>query len=142
MLNCAVVMGRLTTDPELKKTPTGVSVTRFNVAVDRDYVKPGEERKTDFITIVVWRQTAEFVCKYFSKGSMIAVQGAIETGLYEKDGVKYHTFEIKADSVSFCEGKKNDVQANNSSQAESQTTESTCTAEEFAAIADDDDVPF
>ena len=142
MLNCAIVMGRLTADPELRQTPSGVSVVRFTVAVDRGYVKQGEEKKTDFLKIVVWRQAAEFVCKYFSKGSMIAVQGAIETGSYEKDGVKHHTFEIKADNVSFCEGKKNDGQNNNSSQGEPQATESTYNADDFTALADDDDVPF
>ena len=142
MLNCAVIMGRLTSDPELKKTPSGVSVVRFNVAVDRNYAKQGEEKKTDFLKIVVWRQAAEFVCRYFSKGSMIAVQGAIETGSYEKDGVKHYTFEIKADNVSFCEGKKSDGQSNNSPQAEPQATESAFNANDFTALADDDDLPF
>ena len=142
MLNCAVIMGRLTSDPELKKTPSGVSVVRFNVAVDRNYAKQGEEKKTDFLKIVVWRQAAEFVCRYFSKGSMIAVQGAIETGSYEKDGVKHYTFEIKADNVSFCEGKKSDGQSNNSPQTEPQATESTFNADDFTALADDDDLPF
>ena len=142
MLNCAIVMGRICNDLELRQTPSGVSVTRFSVAVDRGYTKQGEERKTDFISVVAWRQSAEFVCKYFSKGSMIAVQGAIETGSYEKDGVKHHTFEIKADNVSFCEGKKNDGQDNNSSQAEPQATESAYNADDFTALADDDDLPF
>lgn len=142
MLNCAVVMGRLTSDPELRQTPSGVSVTRFTVAVDRGYTKQGEEKKTDFINVVAWRSNAEFVCKYFSKGSMIAIQGAIETGSYEKDGVKHYTFEIKADNVSFCEGKKNDGQSNNSPQAEPQTTESAFNTNDFTALADDDDLPF
>ena len=102
MLNCAVIMGRLTADPELRQTPNGVSVTRFSVAVDRGYVRAGEERKTDFINVVAWRQTAEFVSRYFSKGAMIAVQGSIQTGSYEKDGIKRSTFEIVADNVSFC----------------------------------------
>ena len=68
MLNCAVIMGRLVADPELRQTPNGVSVTRFRVAVDRSFVKQGEERKTDFIDVVAWRQTAEFVHRYFPKG--------------------------------------------------------------------------
>lgn len=106
MLNTAVIMGRLTADPELRKTPQGVDVTRFTVAVDRGYVKQGEERKADFVSVVCWRNTAEFVCKYFTKGSMIAVQGAIQTGTYEKDGIKRNTFEIVADNVSFCGGKR------------------------------------
>lgn len=139
MLNCAVIMGRLVADPELKKTPSGVSVTKFTVAVDRGYVKEGEERKADFINVVVWRQAAEFVCRYFTKGSMIAIQGAIETGSYEKDGVKHYTFEIKADNVSFCEGKKSDGQSNNSPQAEPQATES---AYDIVYDDSDDSLPF
>ena len=93
MLNCAVVMGRLVADPEVRQTPSGVSVCRFTVAVDRSYVKQGEQRQADFIDILAWRQTAEFVGKYFQKGSMIAVQGSIQTGSYEKDGIKRRTFE-------------------------------------------------
>ena len=139
MLNCAVIMGRICNDLELRQTPSGVSVTRFTVAVDRGYTKQGEEKKTDFINVVAWRSSAEFVCKYFSKGSMIAIQGAIETGSYEKDGVKHYTFEIKADNVSFCEGKKNDGQSNNSPQAEPQATESV-----YDIVYDDSDsdLPF
>lgn len=140
MLNCAVIMGRLTADPELRKTPSSVPVTRFTVAVDRGYAKSGEERKTDFINIIAWRATAEFICKYFSKGQMIAVQGSIETGSYEKDGVKRYTFEINADNVSFC-GSKNDGQGSNSSQNESQAT-GTASYDDFSAVADDADLPF
>ena len=89
MLNCAVIMGRLTADPELRTTTSGISVTSFSVAVDRSYVRAGEERQTDFINVVAWRQTAEFVTRYFHKGSMIAVQGSIQTRNYEdKTGAK------------------------------------------------------
>lgn len=104
MLNNAVVMGRICNDLEVKKTPSGVSVCRFNVAVDRP-TKQGEEKKTDFISVVCWRGTAEFVGKYFKKGQMIAVEGSIQTGSYEKDGVKRNTFDIVADKVSFCGDK-------------------------------------
>ena len=76
MLNTAIIMGRLTADPELRTTNTGLSVTTFTVAVDRGYVRPGEQRQADFINCVAWRQTAEFITKYFQKGSMIAVQGS------------------------------------------------------------------
>lgn len=137
MLNSAIIMGRLTADPELRKTPSSVSVTRFTVAVDRGHTKQGEERKVDFINVIAWRQTAEFVCKYFQKGSMIAVQGAIQTGSYEKDGRKYNTFEIVADNVSFC-GGKNDGQGGNSSQNEPQAKES----EYNIDYSDDSDLPF
>jgi single-strand DNA-binding protein len=143
MLNCAVIMGRLTADPELRKTPSGVSVARFTVAVDRGYAKEGEERKADFINVVVWRNTAEFVCRHFHKGKMIAVQGSIQTGSYEKDGVKHNSFEIKADNVSFC-GAKNEGQGNNSSQNEPQATESALNNSfDYMAMADDDsELPF
>ena len=73
MLNRVILMGRLVADPELKTTASGVSVTSFRIAVDRSYVKSGEERKADFIDIVCWRQQAEFVCRYFGKGSLISV---------------------------------------------------------------------
>ena len=143
MLNCAVIMGRLTADPELRQTPSGVSVTRFTVAVDRGYVKAGEERKADFINVVAWRQTAEFVTRYFSKGSMIAVQGAIQTGSYEKDGVKRSTFEIIADNVSFC-GSKNESSNGAAPRAveTAATSFSNGSIDDFATVADDDDLPF
>lgn len=104
MTNVAVVMGRICNDLEVKKTPSGVSVCRFTVAVDRNF-KQGEERQTDFIDVLAWRGTADFLEKYFSKGQMISVVGSIQTGSYEKDGVKRKTFEIVADNVSFCGGK-------------------------------------
>lgn len=144
MLNCAVIMGRLTADPELRQTPSGVAVTRFTVAVDRGYVKPGEERKADFINVVAWRQTAEFVSRYFQKGSMIAVQGSIQTGSYEKDGVKRYTFEISADNVSFC-GSKSETGTNGAPGTTAPVAApsfSNGSADEFAAMADDDDLPF
>ncbi|MBO5463762.1 MAG: single-stranded DNA-binding protein [Clostridia bacterium] len=137
MLNCSVIMGRLTADPELRKTPSGVSVTRFTVAVDRAY-KQGEERKADFINVIAWRGTAEFICRNFNKGKMIAVKGAIQTGTYEKDGRKINTFEIVADNVFFC-GSKNDGQGGNSSQNEPQATES---AYDIDYDDSDSDLPF
>lgn len=145
MLNCAVIMGRLTADPELRQTPSGVPVTRFTVAVDRGYVKAGEERKADFINVVAWRQTAEFVSRYFQKGSMIAVQGSIQTGSYEKDGVKRSTFEIIADNVSFC-GSKSESGTTGAPRTTAATVAapsfSNGSADDFAAMADDDDLPF
>ncbi len=106
MLNCAVLMGRLVADPELRTTANGTSVTSFRIAVDRSFVRQGEERQADFIDIVAWRQTAEFVTRYFHKGSMIAVQGSIQTRNYEdKNGNKRTAFEVVADNVSFCGSK-------------------------------------
>ena len=102
MLNRVILMGRLVSDPELKTTPTGASVTNFRIAVDRSYVKQGEERKADFIDIVCWRQTAEFVCRYFGKGAMIAVEGQLQTRTYQaKDGTNRYVVEVVADNVSF-----------------------------------------
>ena len=115
MLNCAVIMGRLTADPELRQTPSGVSVTRFTVAVDRGYVKPGEERKADFINVVAWRQTAEFVSRYFRKGSMIVVEGSLRTRTYNDKrypDVKHYVMEVLADQVYFGESKKSESTGN------------------------------
>lgn len=107
MLNTAIIMGRLTADPELRKTTTGLSVTSFTVAVDRNY-KSGDERQTDFINVTAWRGTADFVSTYFKKGQMIAVQGSIQTRNYEdKNGNKRTAVEIIAENVSFC-GSKNE----------------------------------
>ena len=106
MLNCAIIMGRLTADPELRTTGNGISVTSFSVAVDRNYQRQGQERQTDFINVVAWRQTAEFVSRYFRKGQMIAVQGSIQTRNYEdRNGNKRTAVEIVADNVSFCGSK-------------------------------------
>ena len=100
MLNRVILMGRLTADPELKTTPNGVSVTSFSIAVDRSYVKSGEERKADFFNIVCWRQNAEFVCRYFSKGSMIAVDGQLQSRSFQaKYGSKSYFVDIVADNV-------------------------------------------
>ncbi len=114
-LNCATIMGRLTAKPELRSTTGGISVTSFCVAVDRNYMKEGEERKVDFINVVAWRQSAAFVTKYFDKEQMICVKGAIQTRNYEdKDGNKRTAFEIVADSISFCGDKKKENTDNSS----------------------------
>ena len=83
MLNVVAIQGRLTHDPELKTTPSGVSVCSFRIACERSYSPKGEERKADFFTITAWRQTAEFVSKYFQKGSMIAIEGSLQTRQYQ-----------------------------------------------------------
>jgi len=95
MINTAVIIGRLTGDPELKHTQNDISVTSFTVAVDRPYVKSGEERQADFIDVVAWRGTAEFICKYFQKGQLIALQGSIQTRTYtDKDNNKRKAVEL------------------------------------------------
>ena len=102
MYNKVILMGRLTRDPELRTTPNGISVATFSIAVDRRFAKSGEERKTDFFNIVAWRQTAEFVSKYFSKGRSILVEGELQTRSYvDKDGVTRYITEIIADNLHF-----------------------------------------
>ena len=109
MLNVVVLTGRLTADPELKTTNSGISVCSFTIAVDRRY-KQGEERQADFINIVAWRSSAEFVSKYFKKGQAIAVEGAIQTRKYQdKDGNNRTSFEVVANNVQFADfGKRDD----------------------------------
>ena len=102
MINHIVLMGRLVADPELKTTTSGLSVTNFRIAVDRNYGKNGDEKKSDFIDIVCWRNTAEFVCRYFGKGSLIALEGQLQTRTYQaKDGSNRTVYEVVADNVSF-----------------------------------------
>lgn len=102
-MNVAAIMGRLTADPELKHTPNGIAVTSFCVAVNRRT----KDRQADFIDVVAWRGTAEFVCKYFRKGQMIAVKGSIQTRNYtDRDGNKRSATEVLAENAEFCESKK------------------------------------
>ncbi len=140
MLNSIIIMGRLTADPELRTTSSGLSVTSFTVAVDRGYVRAGEEKKTDFIPVVAWRSTADFVSKYFRKGSMIAVQGSLQTRNYEdKNGNKRVAFEIIADQVSFCGSKAESGSYNETNNTSSYNNS---TADDFSTVVDDDDLPF
>ena len=109
MLNRVVLMGRLTANPELKQTTGGVSVVSFSIACDRNFADKSGNRACDFINIVAWRSTAEFVCKYFSKGRMIALEGSIQTRNYEdKQGNKRTAFEVVADQVFFADSKQAD----------------------------------
>lgn len=106
MLNVVALTGRLVEDPELKTTGNGVSVCSIRLAVDRDYAPQGQERKADFINVVAWRGTAEFISKYFRKGQMIAVNGSIQTRQYEdRKGNKRTAVEVVATGVSFCGSK-------------------------------------
>ena len=111
MINRVVLMGRLVADPELKTTGSGVSVTSFRIAVDRNYVKQGAERQADFIDIVAWRGTAEFVCKHFNKGSLVAIDGQLQSRQYQtKDGQNRTAIEVVADNVSFTGERRDDPQ--------------------------------
>lgn len=101
-MNKVALVGRLTATPELKQTQSGVANTRFTVAVDRSYQKKGEEKKADFITCVAWRQTAEFVCKYFTKGRRIGVTGEIRTDSYvDQTGNSKFVQNVEVDNVEF-----------------------------------------
>ena len=111
MYNRIILMGRLTKDPELKTTQSGVTMCRFSIAVDRAYSK-GQEKQTDFFDITAWRNTAEFVSKYFSKGRMILVEGKLQNNNYtDQNGVKHYQNVVIADSVAFC-GDKSGGQQN------------------------------
>ena len=138
MFNLVVLTGRLTADPELRYTTNNIPVTSFSIAVNRRY-KAGEESQADFINIVAWRQTAEFVTKYFKKGSMIGIEGAIQTRKYvDKDTGKNRTaFEVIANNVQFVESRRDDAAAG-AQPASFNNTDSG----EFAEIAADDDLPF
>lgn len=104
--NKVILMGRLTANPELKQTQSGIAVTSFSLAVDRKG-KTGEDKVCDFFTVVAWRQTAEFICKYFKKGSAILVCGELQTRSWtDNNGNKRSTTEVVAGEVSFCEAKK------------------------------------
>ena len=110
MLNKIVIMGRLTHDPEMRQTGSGTSVTSFSLAVERDYSgRDGGEKQTDFIDVVAWRSTAEFVSKYFTKGSMAAVSGRLQIREWtDREGGKRTTAEVVADNVYFGESKRRD----------------------------------
>ncbi len=103
--NKVILMGRLTAAPELKSTPSGTAVTSFSLAVDRRFSKD-EEKKCDFITIVAWRQTAEFICRYFGKGQAILVCGELQTRSWDDNGQKRTATEVVASEVSSCDSKK------------------------------------
>lgn len=115
MLNCITIVGRLTRDPELRRTGNGIAVASFTVAVDRDFAQDGK-KETDFIDCVAWRQTGEFVSKYFRKGSMIVVKGRLQIRNWnDKDGNKRKTAEVVADNCYFGSTKSDSDSSNNNS---------------------------
>lgn len=150
-LNIAAFTGRLTADPELRHTQSDTSVTSFTVAVDRNFCKQGEERQTDWIDCVAWRGTADFISKYFRKGSMIAVDGSIQTRTYEdKSGNKRKAVELVVSNVNFC-GSKSDNQGNsgvsyhpatNTPDISANAPEYAKPSENFEQVPIDDDLPF
>ncbi len=147
MINRVVLMGRLTADPELRQTPNGISVASFSVAINRNYSSKSGERQTDFINIVAWRQTAEFVSRYFHKGNMIALDGSIQTRNYtDKNGNKRTAFEVVAENVSFCESKASQnaapQEAMPSPASAPAVSYSSGSVDDFAELDTDDDLPF
>lgn len=139
MFNTVILTGRLTADPELKTTANGVSVTSFTIAVQRKY-KQGEESQADFINIVAWRQTAEFITKYFHKGSMIGIEGSIQTRKYQdKDGNNRVAFEVIANNVQFVESKKASSDASPASDLSQQVDNN---ADFVQVDIEDGDLPF
>ena len=146
MLNSVIMMGRLAADPELRQTPSGVNVCSFSIAVGRSFAKQGEERQTDFFDVVAWRGQADFVSRFFRKGQMIAVQGRMETRMYEdRNGVRRKAYTIVADSVHFADSKKDSGPSANSYDTGSQIPPAFDTAGEsdFRNMdMVDDDLPF
>lgn len=131
MLNNVVIMGRLTRDPELRRTQSGTAVTSFTMAVDRDFKSQSGEKETDFIDVVAWRNTGEFAAKYLSKGRMAAVEGRIQVRDWQdKDGNRRKSVEVVADNVYFADSKRD------SKPQESRDDQ------EFDEIEDDGDFPF
>lgn len=138
MYNRVILVGRLTADPELRQTPNGVAVTSFALAVDRSYSKG--EKQTDFIDIVAWRQTAEFICRYFSKGRVMLVEGSLQTRTYtDKTDQKRKAWEVVADNARFVGAKG---ESGNRAEHSRAPAESAGGVEDFAEIDDDGDLPF
>ncbi len=143
-MNVVILIGRLTDNPELRHTNNNIAVTRFSIAVDRGY-RTGEERQTDFINIVAWRQTAEFITKYFSKGQRIAIEGSLRMNRYQdKDGNNRTTYEVVVDNAHFVEPKNggNASFAPVDAAPAAPASFSNSDSGDFAEIASDDDLPF
>ena len=135
-LNRIDVMGRMVSDPELRRTNSGVAVTSFTLAVDRDYTKDGAEKETDFIDCVAWKNTAEFVSKYFGKGRMAVVSGRLQIRSWtDKDGNKRRNAEVVADNVYFGDSKKDTGEKYEAAM-------STPTQDYAVMDGDDDNLPF
>ena len=148
--NKVILMGRLTSDPEAKQTQSGTAVTSFTLAVDRRY-NSGEEKKCDFITVVAWKNTAEFICRYFKKGQAMLVCGELQTRSWEDGkGNKRYSTEVVAGEVTFCESKR-DGGGNNTTANQNAThgqfsapayVPDAYSAPNFEEIKSDDDLPF
>ena len=144
MFNLVVLTGRLTADPELKTSKSGLSVTSFSIAVDRPYRKD-KETETDFINIVAWREKAEFICRNFTRGSLIGIEGAIQTRRYQDgNGNNRTAFEVVVNNVQFVLPKSSTgASSSNNNDTPAQQNFSQSGSEDFADLGDsDDDLPF
>ena len=137
-MNNIILIGRLTAVPELKYTQNGTAYTRFSIAVDRPV-----EKQADFINIVAWNKTAEFVCKYFGKGQRIALTGSVRTGSYtDRNGIKHYTFDVWANNVEFCESKSNSAPVQTAQPISQPASQRTAYTGEFVDLPYQDDLPF
>ena len=143
MLNKCFLQGRMTADPELRHTQNGVAVATFRLAVTRDFKEKDGERKADFISVVCWRGTAEFVSRFFQKGSLAVVEGRLQVRDYtDRDGNKRFATEVIADNVYFSESRKRD-DTEQTYQAEGDTEQTyPASGEQFTDISDNEDLPF
>ena len=141
MLNKIIIMGRLTRDPELRRTGSGTAVTSFSLACDRDFKSQSGEKETDFIEVVAWKNTAEFVSKYFSKGRMAVVEGRLQIRDWtDKDGGKRRSAEVVADNVYFADSKRSESDDN---QKENFNALSGRLSDDFVPISEEDgEIPF
>ena len=142
MLNKIIIMGRLTRDPELRRTGSGTAVTSFSLACDRDFKSQSGEKETDFIEVVAWKNTAEFVSKYFSKGRMAVVEGRLQIRDWtDKDGGKRRSAEVVADNVYFADSKRSE---SNDNQKENFNALSGRVSDDFVPALNDDtsELPF
>ncbi len=143
MLNKAILMGRLTRDPEVRTTTTGVSVARFSLAIDRRFQRQGEERQTDFINVVCFNRTADFVRQYFVKGQMMCVVGSIQTRSWDgQDGKKNYATEVVAEEVNFCGSKKETGASDTPTAAGNSYAPAETNNDGFMPIDDDESLPF
>lgn len=157
MLNVVAIMGRLVADPELRTTQQGTNVCTFRIACERSYTPKGQQRQADFVDIVAWGKTAEFICKFFQKGSMIAIDGSLQTRNYQdKQGIKRTAVEVVASNISFAGAKAADKHAARDFDQQTQNyTREAKTAQnapqpaytqggmdDFSVISDTDDLPF
>lgn len=157
MLNVVAIMGRLVADPELRTTTQGTNVCTFRIACERNYSKPGEQRQADFVDIVAWGKTAEFITQNFQNGSLIAIEGRLQTRNYQdKQGNKRTAVEVLANNISFAGAKaadkpaargfdqqtRNHVQQANAAQSAPQPSYTQGSMDDFSVISDTDDLPF